>query len=108
MRNVPHGYQDKATLPVIESIGMSGDEAIRRYMESYPLKEVTITANKKDNGGSLETPLDWNELSMKEKAAFIRMGVASGYKDIDSIKGVYNQFKKGGPTRKQVFLNTLE
>ena len=45
---------------------------------------------------------------MKEKAAYIRMSVDSGYKDIDSIKGVYNQFKKGGPTRKQVFLNTLE
>ena len=33
---------------------------------------------------------------MKEKAAYIRMGVANGYKDIDSIKEVYNEFKCGG------------
>jgi len=29
---------------------------------------------------------NWNELSMKDKAAFIRIGVANGYKDIDSIR----------------------
>ena len=85
MRNVPHGYQDKAILPIIPSINMSGDEAIRRYMESYPLKEVTITPeNKHEDGGPLHP--DWSELSMKERAAYIRMGVANGYKDIDSIR----------------------
>ena len=47
------------------------------------------------------TPLDWNELTMKEKAAYIRMGVANGYKDIDSIKEVYNEFKCGGNLYKE-------
>lgn len=95
MRNVPHGYQDKAILPIIPSINMSGDEAIRRYMESYPLKEVTITPeNKHEDGGPLHP--DWSELSMKERAAYIRMGVANGYKDIDSIRQVYNEFRNGG------------
>jgi len=52
--------------------------------------------NKKATGGSLSTPLDWNELSMREKAQYIRMGVSRGYKDIDSIKNVYNEFRNGG------------
>ena len=95
MKNVPHGYQDKAILPIIPSINMSGDEAIRRYMESYPLKEVTITPeNKHGDGGPLHP--DWNELSMKDRAAYIRMGVANGYKNIEDIINVYNEFRKGG------------
>jgi len=30
--------------------------------------------------------LDWDKLSMKQRAAYIRLGVANGYRDIDSIK----------------------
>lgn len=57
---------------------------------------------------------NWNELSMRDKAAFIRMGVANGYKDIDSIRQVYNEFRGGGKkkspitNRKQTFLKDLE
>lgn len=58
------------------------------------------------------SPLDWNQLSMKEKAAYIRVGVANGYKDIDSIRGMYNEFKKGGKKEtvnsKQLFERNLE
>jgi hypothetical protein len=32
---------------------------------------------------------NWNNLSMKERAAYIRMGVASGVKDINEIKKLY-------------------
>jgi hypothetical protein len=39
-----------------------------------------------DTGGQLNKPLDWNALSMKEKAAYIRMGVARGFNNIDDIK----------------------
>ena len=56
----------------------------------------------------LNNIVEWEELSMKDKAAFIRDAVSRGLKDIDSIKQDYNEFKKGGPTKKQVFLNTLE
>lgn len=78
------------------------------------LPEVTVTPKKYDTGGSLKAPLDWNELTMKEKAAFIRMGVSNGYKDIDSIRKIYNEFKKGGKKQgasedilKKAFLGTL-
>ena len=56
----------------------------------------------------LNNIVEWEELSMKDKAAFIRDAVSRGLKDIDSIKQDYNEFKKGGPTKKQVFLKTLE
>ena len=39
------------------------------------------------------TPLDWNDLTMKEKAAFIRLGVANGYKNIDSIRQVFAEYQ---------------
>jgi len=50
------------------------------------LPEVIVNGNKKAEGGLLDTPPDWNELSMKDRAAYIRMGVANGYRDINSIR----------------------
>lgn len=52
--------------------------------------------------------LDWSQLSMKQRAAFIRNAVARGISNIDDIRQDYNIFKDGGDTKKQVFLNSLE
>lgn len=38
----------------------------------------------------------WNDLTMKEKAALIKVGVANGFRDIDSIRDQYNSFADGG------------
>lgn len=38
----------------------------------------------------------WNDLSMKERAALIKLGVESGVYDIDEIRNSYNQYKSGG------------
>ena len=38
----------------------------------------------------------WNDLSMKDKAAFIKVGVKNGLYSIDNIKAVYNKFSEGG------------
>ena len=84
-----------------------GDIDTYRYVGSpskqqeWEEKWRSMYGNKHDDGGKLSTPLDWNELTMKEKAAYIRMGVANGYKDIDSIKEVYNEFKCGGNLYKE-------
>ena len=52
----------------------------------------------------------WNDLTMKERAALIKVGVANGFRDIDSIRDQYNSFyldqqnynfEDGGRTRKQ-------
>ena len=79
-----------------------GDIRTYRYVGSpskqqeWEEKWRSMYGNRHADGGKLPTPLDWNELTMKEKAAYIRMGVANGYKDIDSIRQVYNEFQKGG------------
>lgn len=48
---------------------------------------------------------DWNNLSMKQKAAFIRTAVSKGFHDIDSIKEQYHEFKTGGSTESPVYEN---
>ena len=37
----------------------------------------------------------WDDLTMKERAALIKQGVALGYKDIDAIRSNYHTFSKG-------------
>lgn len=44
--------------------------------------------------------MGWNNLSMKEKASYIRMGVENGITDLGTIKEVYNKFAKEGPIKK--------
>lgn len=44
--------------------------------------------------------MSWNNLSMKDKASYIRMGVENGITDLDTIREVYNKFAIGGPIKK--------
>lgn len=44
--------------------------------------------------------MSWNNLSMKDKASYIRMGVENGITDLDTIREVYNKFADGGPIKK--------
>lgn len=44
--------------------------------------------------------MSWNDLSMKDKASYIRMGVENGITDLDTIREVYNKFAEGGPVKK--------
>jgi LysM repeat protein len=38
----------------------------------------------------------WNDLSMKEKAAMMKVAIKNGITDLDSIRGEYNKFANGG------------
>ena len=38
----------------------------------------------------------WNDLSMKERAALIKLGVESGVYDINEIRNTYNSYAEGG------------
>ena len=42
----------------------------------------------------------WNKLSMKEKAALIKVAVSNGLTDLDLIKDKYNEYANGGPVNK--------
>lgn len=44
--------------------------------------------------------MSWNDLSMKDKTSYIRMGVENGITDLDTIREVYNKFAEGGPIKK--------
>ena len=39
----------------------------------------------------------WKDLSMSERAAFIKLGVDNGVYDINEIRDSYNKYKDGGP-----------
>lgn len=43
----------------------------------------------------------WEALSMKDRASFIKLAVENGYKDIGSIKSLYNKYQDGGPTKEE-------
>lgn len=43
--------------------------------------------------------MSWNNLSMKDKASYIRMGVENGITDLNTIREVYNKFANGGPIK---------
>ena len=38
----------------------------------------------------------WKDLSMKDKASYIRMGVENGITDLGTIREIYNKFAEGG------------
>lgn len=44
--------------------------------------------------------MSWNDLPMKDKASYIRMGVENGITDLDTIREIYNKFAIGGPIKK--------
>lgn len=43
--------------------------------------------------------MNWNNLSLQDRADYIKLGVQSGLRDIDSVKSLYNQYAKGGPVK---------
>lgn len=59
------------------------------------LTPVTITPNNHSQGGSLKSA-SWNDLSMREKADIIKVGVKHGLNRLDDIKSKYNEFAEGG------------
>ena len=80
--------------------------------ETVFLPEVEKVANKRAEGGALHP--EWNSLSMRERAAYIRDAVSRGLNMVTDIRNDYNKFKDGGKksTRqdaaKQTFLDLLE
>ena len=42
----------------------------------------------------------WNDLSMKDRARYIQMGVSSGITDLSVIKDTYNRYAEGGLVHK--------
>ena len=47
--------------------------------------------------------LEWDQLSMKQRAAFIRNAVARGIYNVEDIVQDYNEFRKGGPIETPIY-----
>ena len=47
--------------------------------------------------------LEWDQLSMKQRAAFIRNAVARGIYNVEDIVQDYNEFRKGGPVETPIY-----
>lgn len=47
--------------------------------------------------------LEWDQLSMKQRAAFIRNAVARGIYNVEDIVQDYNEFRKGGPKETPIY-----
>lgn len=43
--------------------------------------------------------MSWNDLSMKDRASYIKLGIENGITDLDTIRGIYNKFALGGDTK---------
>ena len=42
----------------------------------------------------------WNDLSMKDRARYIQMGISNGITDLSVIRDTYNRYAKGGLVHK--------
>ena len=40
--------------------------------------------------------MSWNDLSMADRAAYIKLGVENGITDLNVIRGIYNKYANGG------------
>lgn len=44
--------------------------------------------------------MEWNKLSLAEKAEYMRLGVQNGVTSLNRIREVYNEYARGGKVNK--------
>ena len=52
--------------------------------------------------------MNWNDLSMKDRASYIKLAVENGIYNLNSIRTIYNSFAEGGPIKATRATPTLE
>lgn len=52
--------------------------------------------------------MSWNNLSMKDRASYIRIGVKNGIYNLNDIRALYNSFAEGGPIKAHRATPTLK
>lgn len=43
--------------------------------------------------------MNWSDLSMKDRASYIKLMVENGIYNLNSIRTIYNSFAEGGPIK---------
>ena len=46
--------------------------------------------------------MSWNNLSMSDRASYIKLGLDNGITDLQIIRDVYNKYEEGGPIKSSV------
>ena len=52
--------------------------------------------------------MNWSDLSMKDRASYIKLAVENGIYNLNSIRTIYNSFAEGGPIKATRATPTLE
>lgn len=43
--------------------------------------------------------MNWNDLSMTDRATYIKLGIKNGITNLNTIRGFYNKYAEGGPIK---------
>ena len=71
------------------------DDIVNATMESVH-QSLDPIINEHDKGGFLQPKDAWDALSMREKSEMMKVAVNNGIYDLQTIRGKYNEFAKGG------------
>lgn len=52
--------------------------------------------------------MNWSDLSMKDRASYIKLMVKNGIYNLNSIRTIYNSFAEGGPIKATKATPTLK
>lgn len=75
------------------------EKEIRELQHSPEIRDYMQKHNLHEEGGSLNSPKLWDDLSMTERAEMMRVAVNNGITDLPTIRQKYNEFAEGGPKR---------
>lgn len=90
-----------------------------RYNGDYVLPEVTVTPEgnyyddtynnirirQKADGGSLETPKQWDDLSLRERSDVMAVAVKHGFTSLKDIRDKWNEFAEGSQSNQSDWSN---
>lgn len=52
--------------------------------------------------------MSWNKLSMRDRTAYIKLGINNGITDLNTIREIYNKFEEGGTIDKGDSKDTIK
>lgn len=72
------------------------EKEMRELQHSPEIRDYMQKHNLHEEGGSLNSPKLWDDLSMTERAEMMRVAVNNGITDLPTIRQKYNEFAEGG------------
>ena len=90
--------------------GGQDPQAVLTYKGGAVIPEITVTPNgnyvenpydniimhQKGEGGTLDTPKKWDDLSFQEKSEMMKIAIRNGVYSLPEIKQKYNEYADGG------------